>query len=229
MAVITPFSDPNAHGSIAKTFSFRRSFAGVVFEKKPFPKQPNSAGQLAQRQAFIDAKDSWNSASGPEKVFFNARASAYSLTGYSLKLKANLNNIIPSTTPFEAKSCTSCLLINTRSTTPGGVSINIKVNSSPTPLGSVGDNENVFAPGTPVGAASPLYITLYTSGGLDVQYQFYDGLYLSVTDSLDVVHNFTIRFPSILVSSSTTFFYVADDGSIYYDQAMTLLAGTNIL
>lgn len=67
MAVIIPFADADAHGSICDTVSFRRSRGKVVFQKKPKPKQPNSPGQQTQKQWFKDTWKEWRKLTAGQK------------------------------------------------------------------------------------------------------------------------------------------------------------------
>jgi len=59
MAVVIPYGDAEAHGSICDSLSFRRSRGGVILQKKPRVKQPNSQAQQDQKQWFKDVWDEW--------------------------------------------------------------------------------------------------------------------------------------------------------------------------
>jgi hypothetical protein len=74
MAVIIPFADANAHGSICDTVSFRRHRGKVVFQKKPKPKQPNTQAQKDQKQWWKDTWQLWRQLSGPQLAWLQAKA-----------------------------------------------------------------------------------------------------------------------------------------------------------
>ena len=59
MAVVIPYGDAEAHGSICDSLSFRRSRGGVILQKKPRVKQPNTEAQQDQKQWFKDIWDEW--------------------------------------------------------------------------------------------------------------------------------------------------------------------------
>jgi len=55
MPFLSPYADPNAHGSLGNTFSFRRTHRGCVLEKKPVVIQDPSPLQDANRVSFAEA------------------------------------------------------------------------------------------------------------------------------------------------------------------------------
>jgi hypothetical protein len=229
MAIITPFADPNAHGSIAKTFSFRRSMHGVIFEKKPYPSQPDSVDQLAQRQLFLDAIASWKTLSGMTREFYNTRGKDFNLSGYNLYLKHFLSNTLPSTTPLWIHwlYCTS--IINIRAAGSTDVTFTFKIVGGSTEYSYIRDTENVA---TITGSADPVVpvrLFVNNASGKETHYLFRDGLYVTWADISENLFNIVIRFPDFITSEAGRDFYVADDGSLYEDAAMTNLISTDVV
>jgi len=80
MAIIIPFADADAHGSICDSVSFRRSRGKVVFQKKPKPKQPNTQAQKDQKQWWKDTWKSWHTLTAFQLAWLQAKATAEGTT-----------------------------------------------------------------------------------------------------------------------------------------------------
>lgn len=74
MAVIVPYGDANAHGSICDSLSFRRARGKVVLQKKPRVVQPNTAGQQEQKQWFKDTWKDWFKLDAGQIEYLNQEA-----------------------------------------------------------------------------------------------------------------------------------------------------------
>lgn len=96
MALVIPYGDMNAHGSLGDMISFRRIRGGVVMEKKPRPKITNSIAQQAVRLAFKTANNTWLGYDPISKPYINARSVQLAMTPRNLFTKANLDgNLTP--------------------------------------------------------------------------------------------------------------------------------------
>lgn len=224
MAKIVPYGDLNAHGSLANSLSFRRRFNYVILQKKPFPKQPNSAGQIAQRSAFKTAVSEWYFLNTPTRTFYNTRGAELNMTGQNLYVKQKLINDLPSTTPLPVGDCTNMVINNLRGTSANMIRIECNVKPSGSGLGRVTDNGNVYSDLITVSPDQNLWLHFDRLSMPGVEYQFRDSLSLSLVSGgspLDIL----IRFPVIdLLSKSNDDLYISDDGSAYWDIAMTELA-----
>ena len=227
MAKIVPYGDLNAHGSLAGSVSFRRRYNYVVFQKKPYPKQPNSAGQIAQRTNFKSALTDWYGYDYASKEYFRLRGAQLGMTGLNLFIRAKLLNIMPSTSPILVKEVLDMQIINLRGTEE--YNFNWTMESWPTGWGAGGiyDTQNVFGKGMihPTGIARRWAIK--KDAGADGDYLFRDGIWTKLIDSSDVTREIICRVPSFTVTEDDTIFYIADDGSLFYDEALIHLAATN--
>jgi len=100
MAIIIPFADPDAHGSIAGSVSFRRRRGKVVFQKKPHGKQPNTPAQQAQKEKFSDGWKAYHQLNAWELDYLENKASELGTTKANLFMSQYLLDEIPSDTPL---------------------------------------------------------------------------------------------------------------------------------
>ncbi len=100
MAIIIPFADPDAHGSIANSVSFRRRRGKVVFQKKPHGKQPNTPAQQAQKTKFSDGWKAYHQLDSWEIEYLTNKAADLNTTKANLFLSQFLLDEIPSTIPL---------------------------------------------------------------------------------------------------------------------------------
>jgi hypothetical protein len=103
MAIVQPFGDPNAHGSLADSLTFRRSKLGVILEKKPHPRPSNTPDQIVQRAAFASAQAAWWGYDFVSKPYFNLRGVQLNLTPRNLFSRAYLLGQLPTN---ERLACT---------------------------------------------------------------------------------------------------------------------------
>lgn len=226
MAIVSPYGDPNAHGSIARAISFRRRWGRVVMEKKPYPIQPNSAGQIAQKAAFSAAQTGWNTLSVAQKPYYLLRAPTLEMSERNLYTKAYLLNILPSYTGFYPRQITAAQLMDPIGTAANDLQFVFNVWGGGPPvwnkLGEIWDNENTLKnTATWAGAYTWFQIAIT----LNIAMPFRYGIALTVLDQSSVSHNFVIRFQEY--GTGTKSWYVGDDGSTYHDPSITVFAATN--
>ncbi|MBA7647918.1 hypothetical protein ES703_55697 [subsurface metagenome] len=97
MAVIIPFGDAQAHGSIAKSVTFRRFRGKVVFQKKPHARIPGTPKQKIQRDKFKDAWKAFHALSNWALDYCKWKAIQYQTTAALFFLSQYLLTEIPST------------------------------------------------------------------------------------------------------------------------------------
>lgn len=214
--IVTPYGDPNAHGTLGKTLTFIRRRGGVYVRPYRIPKDPRSVDQLAQRQLFQDAIDAWFASSSQTKDFYNNRASGQLYTGYNLFLQTYMLGNLPSTTQFQLIDIESATLGNVRSTFIHGWRFSFNPDPAGAPWGSIWDNENLFSDGSTHTPARTLTLVL-TSADETLAVEFRD----TVTIDFDGAQQLTIFLPAV---GSNTTLYVSDDGSSYWDSGFTQLA-----
>lgn len=227
MAIIIPFSDPNAHGSVADSVSFRRRGNKVIFQKKPHPVQPNSAQQLAQREAFKNATQDWYSYDAQSKLYFVDRGEQLGISARNLFIKAKLLNIMPSTTTLFLKEVQNAQITLTRGLASHSVAIMFEALTSALNFGDISDNENSYIFSNAHDPALKIAMTLEEDGGPAVTYLFRDSIYIQVKNSSDEIKELILRLPKNLVVGALKTFYISLDGSLFYDENFLHLAGTN--
>jgi len=214
--IVTPYGDPQAHGSIGRALSFIRRRGMVYARPYNIPYDPRTAGQLAQRQAFINAIAKWRALNSTSKDYYNQRAYGQPYTGYNLYLKADLEGLLPSTTPLTITIVNTASIGVTRGANHNSWAHNFWPVDWSTAFGFIMDNQNTWAGGTPWPAGKDLLIQVGT---------ITETVNINLRDTITFTYNgstvLTVFLPAMTGDNSL---YVADDGSTYYDQAMTLLA-----
>ena len=145
--ILTPYGDPNAHGTLGKTLIFQRRRGGVFVKPYKIPKDPKTSGQLAQRQLFVDASKAWFAISSQSRNFYNLKAYGTPQTGYNLFISTFLLNLLPSTSPLLISDVEGATLGFTRSTFSHGWKHTLTPDPAGGPYGSIWDNENIFSDG----------------------------------------------------------------------------------
>lgn len=226
MAIVTPFGDPNAHGTIGNSISFRRRFGKVILEAKPNPVQPNSAAQIAQRSAFSSAQQDWYFYNAISKLYFNERAPVLNMTAKNLYTQAKLLNNMPSVVNIALTEITALQILSPICPNPTtGVATFQGYDSGGSvwkSLGLIRDNENSWVNQGPIsGAITKFRINVNTSGYELFRYGFSltANLYGGGTVNLIIrVNNDGTALSNLGISS---------DGSCFYDEALTQLCATN--
>ena len=227
MAIITPYGDPNAHGSIGNSLTFRRRFGKVILEKKPYPKQPNSSAQIAQRTAFGNAQKAWYSLTQVSKDFYNTRGAQYGWNGINLYIYASLNGLLPSSTPIALKEITALDII-----TPvcgAGESVRFKFtqlspSSERARIDDPTENASYYGANTP---ARAVVIQTERLSGTTIDFPFRYGITMTWKDGADVVSVYNVRFPAFQQYIPIWQFYMSADGSLYKDISLTELYCTD--
>ena len=228
MAVIIPYADPNAHGSVGGAVSFRRRYGRVIFQKKPFPRQPNTAGQLAQRTAYKNASEAWKFLNAPSKPFYNSRGSELGMTGRNLYTQAQLLSNLPNTGVINGRKILAwqILVPAGAASASGSWTCHFYAPSGPSwdAFGQINDNANVLFN---VVEFIKTYTAMRITGKVDPEIPFRYGFSMSIQDQALVQHDIVIRLPGQL--NVTTSYYITLDGSAFFDQALTELACTDIM
>lgn len=100
MAIVVPYGDAQAHGTIGKTLTFRRYRGTVVLQKKPHPVQPNTPAQIARRDKFVAAWVAFHALTSWELEYLEKKAVQYNMTAANLFLRQYLLDEIPSKVPM---------------------------------------------------------------------------------------------------------------------------------
>jgi hypothetical protein len=224
MAIIIPFADPNAHGSVANAYSFRRYYNKVVYQKKPHPVQPDSAGQLAQRAAFSAASDAWYALNVESKLYYNTRGSQLGMNGRNLYIKAALLGILPSTTPLYPVDAFDMQIQSPASSNTTGFIIIF--NAEADQLGSIYDNQNSFIDDTYVSSEHNGDLNIYAVTDPSLIIPFRYCLYLRFNKYPSVMTELYVRLPELPNAWFSDYFYLSDDGSVFWDSGLTKLAAT---
>lgn len=226
MAIVIPYGDPNAHGTIGGSLTFRRRFGRVVLEKTPVPKYTNTPAQQVQRDAFKNASDLWYSYPYDSKAYFDTRGKELHMTGKNLFISAQLKSIMPLLTPPAFVKILQCQIISVIESTPSTAYITLEAHDPGSPfmsqMGTIYDNSNSFTPGvTLTNNCDQMRISFhnYTADlfryGFWLQYERLD----TTLGELIVRTNSTQN----IFSSH----YVSADGSLFKDQTFDTLLATN--
>jgi len=217
--VITPFGDNQARGDLAGSVIYQRRRGQVICKKYARPHDPHSPDQLDQRQKFLNAVSAWNALPVVDRDYWNFLATGKTFTGYNLFISRYLFEHKPSTTPLVLQHIENLHITTTRGTTstawwfyflsyPGSVSIC-----------SISDNFNhQWNYTNPLPAPSFFRIDLYP-GHTPISVEDGDTLELTFDGS-----QFLLLWLPEVKQPSGIYLYFADDGSSYYDPALTLLA-----
>lgn len=195
MAIIIPYGDTNAHGSLGGSLSFRRRFGRVVLQKQPFPVQPNTPAQLAQRTAFKNASYDWYSYLAMSKRYFQDRAPTYGWTPKNLYIHASLTGILPVQTMVPLKQVLAAQIINTCGSGPTDNSYQfVAVRDSPfynLSVGFIRDNENIYYPtGTALYECDRFYLSWTQTATIPFRY----GIWIQWKNWDDSIHEGIVRF-----------------------------------
>lgn len=156
MAVIIPFADAQAHGSIANSVTFRRHRGKVVFQKKPHARVPGTQKQKAQRQKFKDAWKAFHALDFWALEYCKAKATEAQTISSNWFISQYLTDEIPSTVVnYGIKDVTDLDLPDTVDVIDEGVKSSLLARTDPATdvlLGHIWDKLNVFVDGA---VASP--------------------------------------------------------------------------
>jgi len=214
--LVTPYGDPQAHGTLSNTLTFIRR-RGIVYAR-PYkvPKDPRSAGQITQRQLFFDAVASWHTLTSGTQAYYNNAAIGQSYTGFNLYVSLYMLGTLPSSTPVSLVSVTATTINNIRSTKSDGWRYRHRSSPVTTTFGRIYDNANSYVPDSvaPSSTNLAIAINIFTE---TINIQFKDTLSLTLNGSTAL----TVYLPAIALDNTV---YVADDGTTYWDSSYTDLA-----
>ena len=233
MAIIIPFADADAHGSICDTVSFRRSRGKVVFQKKPKPKQPNTQAQKDQKQWWKDTWKEWHglyaaqlawlktkadeAETYPANYFFDKYKDEHGASGErQYQIKTIVNIVID--TPIG--SVASHLKFSPHWYTidpPGGAS-----------HGTIYDTSNIWIQGQP--PTYPAFFFIEIRREVDPPVNIPDDYSMTITwtDADDVEHENVLYFPVTELPLLTEVQYYFDTSmSFYTEQALTNMVKEN--
>ncbi|MBA7643836.1 hypothetical protein ES703_51570 [subsurface metagenome] len=88
-----PLLSLGARGTIADTLTFQKRGREHFVRQKPIPTDPKSQAQLAQRQVYRDAVDTWHALTTPQKEAW--RGVCPGLTAYQCFMKTQLKYVAP--------------------------------------------------------------------------------------------------------------------------------------
>ena len=226
MAVIIPYGDTNAHGSLGGSLSFRRRFGRVVLQKKPYPVQPNSAGQIAQRDAFKQAGLDYYSYPVLSKRYYDSRAPQLAWTPRNLYIHASLTGILPSQVNVPVKEMLNAQIISTVGAGPSDNAYTFQaVRTSPfysKNLCTIYDNQNTFSS---LGPATVLVDYFRMTWTQTVNIPFRYGIYIQWKNWDDSVHEGIIRFLEETGPSGGK--VISADSSMFDSQSLVNLYATN--
>lgn len=152
MAKIVPFGDAQAHGSLCGSVSFRRFRGSVVFQKKPHPKQPNSAAQQVQKNKFKNAWGNYWKLLGWELSYLTEKATEIQSTKANLFMSENMITETPDDTPNNnIKKITAISLPGIIASETEGLKHKFigltDIGEVEQNLGHIWDKENIFSAG----------------------------------------------------------------------------------
>lgn len=227
MAIIIPYGDTNAHGSLGGSISFRRRFGKVVLQKQPFPVQPNTPAQIIQRDAFASVQNDWYSYNAISKGYFNIRAPQYGWTAKNLFTSAKLKSIMPNLTAPGINRILQAQVVSPQGVSPNETKFEFftrnKFSHTWSSQGTIYDNENVFVwSGLGQVDVDGFKVEITGSPGYPV---FRYGIWLQIRlwPSTDV--EWVMRLREVPTGAST--FYMSLDGSTFFDFALSELNATN--
>lgn len=97
MAVVIPYGDAQAHGSIADSICFRRHKGKVILQKKPNQRQKRTPAQIVQQERFSDAWVAFHSISLWTLEYLQEKALLTGSSASVIYLSQYLKDQIPST------------------------------------------------------------------------------------------------------------------------------------
>lgn len=217
--IIIPFGDNQARGTLADSVVYQRRRGQVMGRKYHVPKYKRSPGQDSQRNLFAAAVIAWQALTENDKNYWRARATGMTMTGYNLFIKWYLLLPPPSTTPLIFSRLNNVHIVTTAGSLPLSWAVAVIWNPPWVNAGEAWDYDNTWRPKT-VTFPLPVQVAVYI-------YRIQTLITIPAGYSIDIVFDFTnplrIFFPAV-TDATTSILFPADDGSTYYDQAMTMLA-----
>lgn len=204
MALVIPYGDTQAHGSIGDTLTFRRWRGRVVLEKKPFPRQPNTQAQLDWRQLFRDGWDAYHNLNSWEIEYITNKSKELGRTPANFFMSQWLLDELPSTTPLNLiKKINEISLAQPVADEDKGIRFQVfAIKDDPfdeKQYGEIWDKENAYVFGEEVGDHDRVKLTAYRDLETPVSIPFNYPIIMKWTDFSDVDHTDLMRLPLILL------------------------------
>lgn len=194
------------------------------------PVQPATTKQVTWWDIFADGVAEWQSLNQSQKNIWNIKTQHIheSMTGFNLFMRNYLRSHYspaPSTNPLMVRKVSAGVIYNLRGVNGYNGSW-LYIRYSPILALAINyDNSNYFWSYNTLSSAAALTIRLMCSSNPTISYQYADGVDIEYWDSLGIPKNLRIKIPAVSLPYPTRIdLWVADDGSTYYDSAMTLLA-----
>ncbi len=208
MPLLVPYGDPQTHGTLAKTLTFRRYRGKVVVEKKPDPTNPRTAGQIAQRTLFSSGWDAWKVLSTWEIEYLQKQAIQLNTSASNLFMSLWLRGLTWSKTPMNLiKEITDLNLPEPVSADTQGILHEgiAAVDTAPPPrtLGSIYDNDNSFISGMVASAYTRFYFDIAGPGPTPVTAPYGYPLLITYKDFADIEHVQLVRYPELIFPKTT--------------------------
>lgn len=155
MALVIPYGDTQAHGSIGDALTFRRWRGRVVLEKKPYPRQPDSGPQIVHRNKFREGWIAFHTLNAQTLKYYTDLAAQLGMTPANLFLSYYLRDIVPSSDPLtEIVRITDLDLPEPNSLVSKGTKIDFlgffDFDESVESFGHIFDSENIFIEGVDI-------------------------------------------------------------------------------
>lgn len=204
MALVIPYGDTQAHGSIGDAISFRRWRGRVVMQKKPHPRQPNTSAQKEWRKRFKDCWDCFHNLDAWTLEYVTLKAAELGQTPANFYLSQCLLDEIPSNIPMNnIKQLTDISIPGPIAEEDDGIRFRpYSIKDDPSEewlLGEIFDKENSFTPGITVGDHTRTRIDIKRDHATSLVIPFNYPLVVKWIDFNDVAHIDLIRFPSVIL------------------------------
>lgn len=207
MAIVVPYGDTQAHGSLACSITFRRFRNKVVMEKKPYPTQPNTPEQKAIRNKFKQAWKAYHQLSPWTVEYLRQSAKQYGWSGANLFISQYMQDEVPSTIPMNnMKEITDLSLPQPIAPDPDGIKHQFRaIVDSPHAeilLADIFDNENVYNPGIEAIAYNRSRLDLSRTDPTPIDIPANYPIILVWTDFNNVERTNLIRLPALTLQQS---------------------------
>lgn len=207
MAIVVPYGDTQAHGSLACSITFRRFRNKVVMEKKPYPTQPNTPDQIAIRNKFKQAWKAYHKLSPWTVEYLRQSAKQYGWSGANLFISQYMQDEVPSTIPMNnMKEITDLSLPQPIAPDPDGIKHEfdaiIDTPHSDITLAHIFDNENIYNPGIEATAYNRSRLILSRTDPTPIDIPIDYPIILVWTDFNNVERTNLIRLPALTLQQS---------------------------
>ncbi|MCK5604880.1 hypothetical protein KAR91_23520 [Candidatus Pacearchaeota archaeon] len=202
MPILVPYGDPQTHGTLGKSITFRRWRGKVIAEKKPRVKQPNTSAQLQHRARFKEAWKEWFLLNLWELQYLQIKSAQKAMTPSNLWIQMYLKQITWSKVQNNiVKQITDMNLPAPISDVDEGIEFTYfgAADTAPPPkdMGAIWDAENNFDPGFTMSPYEYSYIEIQSPLVTPFNVPFDYPLLINWTGFDDVEHIQLIKFPEL--------------------------------